>query len=89
MDAKLERVIELVSQLQEAMKECDCVLGYNFSKFPGISGGIHVYEPDKLGLSGLELDFTDLEGNDWVRASIVGVDVYGRVLREAVSDEST
>lgn len=87
MDEKLERVIGLAAQLQEAVRECDCVLGYNFSKFPGISGGIHVYEPDKLVLSGLELDFTDLEGNDWVRTSIRGVDVYGRVIKEGTSNE--
>lgn len=87
MDAKLERLIDLAAQFQEAMKECDCVLGYNISKFPGVRGVVHVYNPDKLGIPGLVLDFTDSNGDDWVKASIRGVDVFGRVIKEVTSNE--
>lgn len=89
MDAKLERVIELVAQLQEAMKECDCVLGYNVTHIAGvIDGGLHIPYPDKVGFTGLDPYYIDRRGEHWVKTSYKGVEIHGRLSREADANES-
>lgn len=89
MDAELERVIELAAQLQEAMKECDCVLGYNVTHIAGvIDGELHISYPDKFGFTDLELDYIDKVGQQWVKTSYGGVEICGILSREVGTNES-
>lgn len=89
MDEKLKRVIGLAAQLQEAMKECECVLGYNVTHIAGvIDGRLHISYPDKFGFTDLEPDYIDKVGEQWVKTSYGGVEICGILSREAATNES-
>ena len=89
MDAKLERVIELVAQLQEAMKECDDVIGVTLTHVTGrMWGNLHVYKPETLGLGPLDACYTDSRGRKWGKTVINGVEIVGTFGTEAATNES-
>lgn len=78
MDAKLERVIDLAAQLQEAMKDCDDVVGITLTHVTDrMYGNLHVYKPETLGLGPLTACYTDKFGRKWGKRVINGVEIVG------------
>lgn len=89
MDAKLERVIELTRMLQEAMNECDDIIGVTLNHPTDRTwGNLHVYKPETLGLGPLTACYTDKLGRKWGKTVINGVEIVGTFGTEAATDES-
>lgn len=83
MNDKLNKVIELANQLQEAVNQLEksCVLAVSiYHKGDTLPSGIHIYRPDRYDLDGLKFDYQDNDGDRWFHTDSYGVLVYGSVI---------
>lgn len=88
MDAKLERVIVLMGMLQDAVKDCDDVIGITLTHVTDrMWGNLHVYKPETLGLGPLDACYTDSRGRKWGKTVINGVEIVGTYGTEGASNE--
>lgn len=87
MDERLKRVIELTAQLKEAVEACPDVLSVCLPNFGSetTNYGVHVYQPEDIGLGPMGIYRVDGDGQSWVRADIGGVNVFG-ALHESKGD---
>ena len=88
MDAKLERIIELTRMLQEAMGDCDDVIGVTLNHATDrMYGNLHVYKPETIGLGPLTACYVDSFGRKWGKTVINGVEIIGTFETEGTSNE--
>lgn len=89
MDAKLERVIAIMGMLQDAVKDCDNVIGITLTHVTDrMYGNLHVYKPETLGLGPLTACYTDKFGRKWGKRVINGVEIVGTYGTEEDTNES-
>ena len=84
MDAKMERVIALSKQLQEAVNECGSVLAVNVESAGScIKSQIHVLAPEEAGIGPLTFDRKNRElGQKWYHNDDHGIRIIGAVYEE-------
>ena len=87
MDAKMERVIELSKQLQEAVNECECVLSVNVEKSNScIKSQIHIRKPETAGVGPMTFEYENPEyGQKWYYNDDHGIRIVGAIYEEGKS----
>lgn len=84
MDAKMERVIELSKQLQEAVNECGNVFSVHIVEANScIKSQIHVHEIDESDVGPLTFDRENPEyGQKWYYNDDHGIRIVGAIYEE-------
>lgn len=87
MDAKMERVIELSKQLQEAVNECECVLAVNVEESNScIKSQIHIRKPETAGVGPMTFERENPEyGQKWYYNDDHGIRIVGAIYEEGKS----